>query len=217
MKWTWKKQQYKRRKQSAEPSDRACREVQSTSLRVHCYMYMTTQAQTARKVDIALQQWYKHSSSLTPPVRCVEPRSINWFEFLTKPGSRHRQSPARTVHKPLLVKFVRDRCRGRSQELGTAQLCRRSLAIIYRMILLRPHWFTKSQCAGRGCKRPTPGDSRRVPAICELLYYDVMHYVAMQEHARDTHLAAAYFHAASFRCRVLMICLQWPSENIILS
>ena len=34
-----------------------------------------------------------------------------------------------------------------------------------------------------------------------MLYYDVMHYVAMQEHARDTHLAAAYFHAASFRCR----------------
>ena len=50
-----------------------------------------------------------------------------------------------------------------------------------------------------------------------VLYYDVMHYVAMQEHARDTHLAAAYFHAGSFRCRVLMICLQWPSENIILS
>ena len=36
---------------------------------------------------------------------------------------------------------------------------------------------------------------------CTLLYYDVMHYVAMQEHAQDTHLAAAYFHAGSFRCR----------------
>ena len=34
-----------------------------------------------------------------------------------------------------------------------------------------------------------------------LLYYDVMHYVAMQGHARDTHLAAAYFHAESFRCQ----------------
>ena len=35
-----------------------------------------------------------------------------------------------------------------------------------------------------------------------MLYYDVMQYVAMQEHARDTHthLAAAHFHAGSFRC-----------------
>ena len=81
------------------------------------------------------------------------------------PGNR--RSPARTVHKPLLVKIVRDRRRGRSQELGTVQLCRRSLAIFYRMILLRLHWFTQSQCAGRGCKKPTAGDSRRVPAICE--------------------------------------------------
>ena len=50
------KQQYKRRKQSAAPSDSARREVQSTSWRLHCYIYMTTQAQTVRKVDTALQQ-----------------------------------------------------------------------------------------------------------------------------------------------------------------
>ena len=53
------------------------------------------------------------------------------------------------------------RRRGRSQELGTVQLCRRSLAIFYRMILLRLHWFT-SQCAGRGCKRPTRTSARNL-------------------------------------------------------
>ena len=103
-------------------------------------------------------------SSLVLPGLCLACLTLFYTEPLA-PGNR--RSPARTVHKPLLVKIVRDRRRGRSQELGTVQLCRRSLAIFYRMILLLLHWFTQSQCAGRGCKKPTAGDSRRVPAICE--------------------------------------------------
>ena len=69
-------------------------------------------------------------------------RSSLRLKFWQSLASGSRRSPAQTVYKSLLVKIVRDQCRGRSQELGTVLLCRRSLAIFYCMILLRLHWFT---------------------------------------------------------------------------